>query len=160
MEISGKTDPSEQVLIQKLDVIFPNKSVRINPNADLPFITTDLKKLDRLIKREYRKHLKSDRYLRLKQSYGKEFKVAASSYPEKLVRTLMEVDPGTAYRCLTRLAAQPGDHPDEGSFTLTSHQSSNLTPEQSIERIAQHFANISQEYDPLYVQLFPADMQG
>ena len=41
--------------------------------------------------------MKSDKYLRLKQSYGKEFKVAASSYLEKSVRTLMEDDPGTAY---------------------------------------------------------------
>ena len=124
-EISGNIDPSEQVRIfedivkQKLDVIFPTKSVRINPHVDLPFITADMKKLDRLIKREYRKHAKSMKYQRLKDSYDKKFKTAASNYLDKSVRTLMEDDPGTAYQCLKRLAAQPGDHQDEGNFKLT-----------------------------------------
>ena len=71
----------------------------------------------------------------------------------------MEDDPGTAYRCLKRLAAQPGDHPDEGSFTLTSHLDANLTPEQTLERIAQHFSHISQEYSPLDYNLLPPDVQ-
>ena len=70
-----ETDPTEQVLrfekmVQhKLDVIFPTKNVKINPNVDLPFITAELKNLDRLIKREYRKHSKSMKYLRLKKKY-------------------------------------------------------------------------------------------
>ena len=52
---------------EKLDVIFPTKSVKINPNFDLPFITADLKQLDRQLKREYRKHSKSVKYKRLKE---------------------------------------------------------------------------------------------
>ena len=119
-----------------------------------------MKKLDRLVKREYTNHLKSKKYLRLKESYDQKFKIAAADYLKKSVRSLMEDDPGTAYSCLKRLAAQPGDHPDEGSFTLLSHQEDNLTPEQSIERIAQHFANISQEFLPLNFNLLPADVKA
>ena len=164
--ISKETDPSKQVLIfeemvqQKLDVIFPTKTVKINPNFDLPFITADLKKLDRLLKREYRKHSKSLKYKRLKEKYDKKFKIAASDYLEKSVRTLMEDDPGTAYRCLKRLAAQPGDHQDEGTFSISSHQEANLTSDQSIEKIAQHFAKISQEFIPLNYNLLPAEVQA
>ena len=45
-------------------------------------------------------------------------------------------------------------------FTLASHQEAQLTPEQSLECIAQHFASISQEFDPLdYNLLFP-DVQA
>ena len=72
----------------------------------------------------------------------------------------MEDDPGTAYRCLKRLAGQPGDHPDENNFTLSSHQDDNLTAEQSIERIAQIFSNISQEFTPLKYNLLPPDVQS
>ena len=164
--IPENADPTEQVLAfenivnQKIEVIFPTKSVRINPCIDLPFINSDLKKLDRLVKREYTNHLKSKKYLRLKESYDQKFKIAAADYLKKSVRSLMEDDPGTAYSCLKRLAAQPGDHPDEGSFTLLSHQEDNLTPEQSIERIAQHFANISQEFLPLNFNLLPADVKA
>jgi hypothetical protein len=52
-------NPTEQVskfenLVQsKLNTIFPLKSVRLSPNYDKPFITSDLKKLDRKVKREY-----------------------------------------------------------------------------------------------------------
>ena len=152
--ISKETDPSKQVLIfeemvqQKLDVIFPTKTVKINPNFDLPFITADLKKLDRLLKREYRKHSKSLKYKRLKEKYDKKFKIAASDYLEKSVRTLMEDDPGTAYRCLKRLAAQPGDHQEDGTFSLSSHQEANLTSDQSIEKIAQQNQNLPGIYPP------------
>ena len=57
------------------------------------------------------------------------------------------------------MAAQPGDNMDEGSFTLISHLEDNLKPEESIEKIAQHFANISQEFLPLDFELLPADVQ-
>ena len=67
--ISSMSDPTKQVetfqniIQQKLDLIFPTKSVKINPWKDLPFINADLKKFNRLMKREYRKHSKSDKYL-------------------------------------------------------------------------------------------------
>ena len=125
----------------------------------IPFITSDLKNLDRQVKREYLKHLKSLKYLRLKAKYDEKFKIAAVDYLQKSVRSLMEDDPATAYRCLKRLAAQPGDHPDEGTFTLVSHEEDSLTPEQSLERISQHFANISQEFLPLNYDLLPTDVQ-
>ena len=84
-----------------------------------------------MLKREYRKNFRSLKYKRLKEKYDKKSKIAAEDYLAKSVRTLMEDDPGTAYRCLKRLAAQPGDHPDENNFTLSSHQDDNLTAEQS-----------------------------
>ena len=158
-------DPSKQVqtfqniIQQKIDLIFPTKSVKINPLKDLPFINADLKKFNRLMKREYRKHSKSEKYLRLKGKYDLLFKKAASDYLDKSVRTLMEDDPRTAYKCLKRLAAQPGENESEGDFTLKSHQDANLTGEESLERIAQHFANISQEFTPLDNRSLPPDVQ-
>ena len=80
----------------------------MNPYFDKPFITSELKKLDRLIKREYRKKQRSAKYLRLKESYDQKYKMAAADYLDKTVRTLKEDDPGKAYRCLKRMAAQPG----------------------------------------------------
>ena len=63
---------------QKVDVIFHTKSVKINPHRDLPFISAELKKLDRQIKREYRKHNKSIKYQNLKKKYDDKFKCASS----------------------------------------------------------------------------------
>ena len=105
-------DPTEQVMAfekiceQKLDSIFPTKTVRLNPNFDKPFITSDLKKLDRKIKREYRQHQKSLKYRRLKESYDEKYKIAAAEYLQRTVTSLKEDDPGKAYKCLKKMAAQ------------------------------------------------------
>ena len=53
------------------------------------------------------------------------------------------------------MAAMPGDCSDEGSFDLLSHLEDNLSVEESIERIANHFSQISQEFPPINVDLLP-----
>ena len=131
--------PTEQVLsfenivTTKLDNILPTKSVQINPFFDKPYITAELKTLDRQIKRVYRRQGKSYKYISLKNIYDKKMLKAAESYIEKSVRSLKEDEPGKAYRCLKKLSAQPGDQADEGNFTLVSHLENNLTVDQSIE---------------------------
>ena len=102
-----------------------------------------------------RKHCKSVKYLRLKKCYDDKFENAAKAYLEKNVRSLKEDDPGKAYRSLKKMAAQHADCSDEGSFTLISHLEDNLTVEESTERIAHHFAQISQEFPPLNLNLLP-----
>ena len=93
---------------------------------------------------------------RLKEAYDQKYEKAAADYLDKAVRSLKEDDPGKAYRCLKMMGAQPGDYLDEGTFTLSSHSDNNLSAEESIERIAQHFAKISQEFEPLHYDLLPA----
>ena len=44
---------------------------------------------------------------------------------------------------------------DEGSFTLISHLEENLTIKESAEKIAEHFAKISQEFPPLGLKMLP-----
>jgi hypothetical protein len=48
-----------------------------------PYITADLKKMDRQIKREYRKRCHSEEYTRLKKSYDEKLKNAAKAYLDK-----------------------------------------------------------------------------
>ena len=164
-DIIDNTTPTEQVLAfeqlinSKMNDILPTKTVEINPYVDKPYITAELKKLDRQIKKEYRKRSKSVKYLRLKKSYDEKMKQAADAYLEKNVRSLKEDDPGKAYRSLKKMAAQPGDCSDEGGFTLLSHLEDNLTNEESTERLAQLFANISQEFPPLSLDLLPNEVK-
>ena len=119
-----------------------------------------MKNLDRKIKREYKKHFKSEKYLRLKKCYDAKYKKAAENYLNKNIRSLKEDDPGKAYQSLKKLGAQPGDcSSDEGSFTLISHMEENLPKEESAERIAQHFAKISQEFPPIQATLLPDEVK-
>ena len=129
--------------------------MKLNPNFDKPYITAELKKMDRQIKREYKKRCKSAKYKGLKSSYDEKLKKAAQVYLEKNVRSLKEDDPGKAYRCLKKMGAQPGDCSETSTFTLPNHEAEGLSAEQSAERMAQHFAEISQEFPPLNINLLP-----
>ena len=111
----------ESAMYEKLDIIFPLKTVKINPNIDVPFYTKELKDLDRKVKREYKRHFKSQKYQRLKVLYDEKYSKAANAYLEKNVRSLKEEDPGKAYRSLKKMASQPGDCLEEGTFTLQTH---------------------------------------
>ena len=61
----------------------------------------------------------------------------------------MQDSPAKAHINLRKLGAQPGDCTDEGTFTLVSHQDQNLSTEEAMKKIIQHFSSISQEFDPL-----------
>ena len=86
-------------------------------------------------------------------------KLETESYLNKNVRSLIEDNPGKAYRSLKKMSSQPGDCEDETSFTLLSHIEDKLTSTESIERIADYFSQISQEYPPLNINLLPADVK-
>ena len=157
---SQQVSAFEKLLQFKLNTILPQKSMKFCKNFDKPFYTSDLKKLDRALKREYRKHQKSDKYVRLKSDYDRKYYQAANAYMEKNVRSLMQDNPAKAHINLKKLAAQPGDCTDEGTFTLVSHQDQNLSSEEAMKKIIQHFSSISQEFDPLSTDLLSDDVRA
>lgn len=71
-------DPEEQdqifrgALQRKMGEIFPEKKVRVSCQ-DLPFITSELKSLQKYLKREYKKRGKSIKYHELKNAYDTKF---------------------------------------------------------------------------------------
>ena len=74
------------------------------------------------------------------------YNAAAEAYLRKNMDTLKGSNPGQAYSVLKRLGAQPGDCTDSNGFTLPSHLDDNMTAEQSAEKIANHFTEISQQF--------------
>ena len=83
----------------------------------------------------------------------KKYKEAAQNYLNKNLDNLREAEPGKVFSILKRLGAKPGEGTDGGTFSLPVHE--NLSDEQSAERIAEHFAAISQEFPPLNPQQLP-----
>ena len=155
---SDQVEYLQSILEEKVNTIFPRKTFKIFPQ-DKPFITSELKTLDRLKKREYMKHGRSEKYLKLKDNFDLKYQKAASNHLEKNVMSLTESDPGEAYSTLTKMGTQPGDCQDDGSFTLTEHLEQNLTKEESTEKIAQHFAKISQNFPPLNIETLPENVK-
>ena len=151
-----KQDEALQTLLSEmLDDACPTKTVRLRV-IDKPYITKELKILDRQRKREYRKHGKSQRYSNISTKYQHKMEAAAQDFINKNVRSIIDSKPGQAYSILKRLGAQPGDTIDAGCFDIQEHSSLGLTPEESANRIAQKFADISQEYPPLKLENLPS----
>ena len=149
----------EERLRDRVKEIFPIKSVRVS-NDDKPFISAELKKLDRYVKKEYRKKGKSAKYTKLKTAYDNKYKKAAAFYLNGCVTDMMNEAPGKAYRAIKKLGARPGDCGEEAGFTLASHVEQNLSPQQSVERMADYFSSISQQYEPLSVQNLPESVRA
>ena len=149
----------EERLRVKVKEIFPTKTVRLS-NEDKPFFSAALKKLDKYVKKEYKQRGKSEKYIKLKSAYDVKYKKAAKHYLDGCIEDMMEEAPGKAYRALKKLGARPGDCGEETGFTITSHVEQNLSPQQSVEQIADYFSSISQQYAPLNLQELPERLRA
>ena len=57
------------------------------------------------------------------------------------------------------MGAQPGDNPEDGSFSLPEQVRLGLSAAESADRLAQKLADISQEYPPLVITKLPDRIQ-
>ena len=144
----------EEFTLNKLDQYCPEKVIKIS-SQDSPWINSELKTIHRQKGREYNKRGKSKKYKILENSFKTKSEAAAEKYLRKNVDELKQTNPGKAYRIIKQMGAQPGDCSEGTSFTLPNHEGEKLTDEQSAERIAQHFADISQQFPPLNISLLP-----
>ena len=58
---------------------------------------------------------------------------------------------------LRKLGARPGESDDTSSFTLPNHEG--FTVEQSADAIADYFAAVSQQFEPLHFDRLPKRVQ-
>ena len=149
----------ENTLKDNLNKYCPEKTIKLG-SQDKAWINAELKKLHRLKNREYVKRGKSDRYKSLSKEFDDKYLIEAQKFIDKNVESLKDTQPGRAFRTLKKMGAQPGDCTDSNSFTLPSHQSKNLTAQESAECIADHFADISKSFPPLSTGLLPERVQA
>ena len=75
------------MIIEKLDEIFPEKERKINSD-DQPWISFQLKKLDRKRKRLFHKQRRSEKWKALNKLFKKELKEAKAKFYMKSVAEL------------------------------------------------------------------------
>ena len=140
-----------------LDIFCPEKKVYSRPN-EKPFISEDMKILKRRFMREYERHGKSRIYFDLKGSFERKYQSQISKYKDKIIEDVKSGNRSCTYSALRKLGVRPGD-PQTNTFTLPSHEEKNLTAQQSAEIIADHFAAISQDYNPIDLDCFPPNIR-
>ena len=136
----------EKITKQKVDEFFPQKTVTITA-YDKPYITQELKILRRQRQRAYRKGGKSEKYLKLKNTFDAKLKKEAEKYRDKILVEVAEGKRLHSYKGLRKLEFK---HEEENkAFTLPEHSEKGLTADQIAEDLAVYFSAISQEYEPV-----------
>ena len=128
-------------------------------DLDQPWITKDLKNLKRLRSREYCRHGKSPKYLELKAKFSLKQDQAVEHYTQRIINEVKEGTRSSSYKALRTLGVRNGDTKDD-LFSLPQHIAENLSEQQSAERIADFFSNISQEFEPLALWKLPPNVQS
>ena len=139
-----KAETFQNMLIEKLDEIFPEK-VRTVKTNDQPWITHKLKQLDRKRKRIYNKEKKSIKWKLIDKQFKEECKNAKSQFYKKSLEELKSTQPRKWYSCLKKISS----HDQKMRETPFVEEISNLSDQEQAEKIADQFAKIQNEYDQL-----------
>lgn len=140
----GKADLLQRTLLAKMEEFLPQKTLKLNED-DMQWVTSEVKRFDRLLKREYRKHKRSSKWKRLNEKYIQICEKAKSDYCENIVTDLKTSNPSQWYSKVKRMSSYSQQKDVDAEVQDLVGQS---VPVQA-EKIADQFAEISNLYSPL-----------
>ena len=143
-DVNEKAQFLQNMLMKKLDEIFPVKLNRFTSD-DKPWVTSDIKQLDRKCKREFFKNHKSQKWQNLRQKLKAKCEKAKNSYYRNIVEDLKESNPSQWYTKIKRM----GGLPDKRSAHVMIEELSGLPDQSQADKIAEYYAKVSNEYKPL-----------
>ena len=120
-------------------------------NLDREWMSPELKQLHRTMQREFFRHRKSQKYRNLKSKFKKLKRRTLKEFYSNFVTDLKLSDPGRWYSMAKKIGAV--DKMTGGDIQVQSL--ANLSNAQCSQKIAEHFATISQEYSPVDLNQLP-----
>ena len=157
LPVQHMVDKFQDITSKLMSETFPVKNIVISPH-DKPWFNESLRKLKRLRLREYNRHGRSKKYLRLVSNFDVRAKAEIAKYIQKVKLEVTEGKRGSSYPAIKRLGLRPGDSA-QAVFQLPGHAELGLSSAESAEVIAEHFSKISQEYAPFNVSNLPPNVQ-
>ena len=149
--VDEKTDIFHQFLRSNLDKHFPEKTVKIS-SLDKKWMTPTLKQLHRKMSREYYHKRKSAKFKKLKAKFKKIKRRTIKTFYSDFVSELKQTDPAKWYSMAKKIGAV--DQMNGGEVMVESLSSLNNL--QAAQKIAEHFAAISNEYSPIDNSILPS----
>ena len=155
-EVLQKENLDEKVMAfhntlkNKLDEFFPTKTINQNSNLDKKWMSPELKDLHRRMQREYWKNRKSDKWRSFRHKFTKLKKKNCRSFYNNFVTDLKSTNPSKWYMMAKKIGAI-SNQKDE----LHIESLSDMSNGQAAEAIADHFAQISQLYQPIKSEDIP-----
>ena len=137
---------------------FPLKTITISLE-DKPWFNEELRAIKRKRLREYNRHGKSEKYIKLQSQFDKKFQNELQKYKLKIEIEVLEGKRGSSYSIIKKIGLRPGELP-QPSFQLPSHVKNNYTAVETAEILAEYFSSVSQEYAPLIVSNLPPNLQA
>ena len=133
----------QNILIQKFESIFPEKTRNINSD-DSPWMTQKLKKLDRKRKRIYQKERRSERWSQLNKAFKKDVKCAKANFYKEMISDLKKKNPSQWYSSLKRITGF-----DQKQDKVVIEEINHQSDEEQAESIAEFFSSVPNEYEAL-----------
>ena len=145
-----KAEIFQNTLLEKYHECFPVKIVKVSCD-DQEWFTPELKSLDRKRKREFLKHYKSSLWSQLNEDFEERCSSAKEKYYTNMVSDLKESNPGKWHSKLKRMSGQEAGKAEK----ILVDELSGYTDQQQADSIANHYAEISNQYDALKADDFP-----
>ena len=127
-----------------MNISLPEQYLKVN-EKDLPWVNNQIKKIDRKRKREYLKRKKSLKWNSLNELFETKSEEAKSNYYTNIVEDLKTSNVGKWYSKLKRMSCNDQTKLNEVNVTSLINVPSDI----QAEKIADSFASISNEYEPL-----------
>ena len=138
-------------LIHTLDKHLPEKTVKMT-HLDKPWFTPGLKLKYNEMQKEFFKRGKTPRWKQLKNTFKSAKKRASKHFYKDFVKDLKGTNPSKYYKMAKRIGAI--DKTEQGDIKIECLEG--ISPEEQVEKIAESFAAISNEYDPMDLDKLPA----
>ena len=137
-----KADFLHSKLIAKLDTFLPVKTLKLRKD-DQPWVTKEIKDLDRKCKREYSKHKKSSKWKSMNDDFKRKCEKAKHDYSKNIVNDLKLSNPSQWYSKIKRMSSQDKEN------EIIVQELAGLSPKLQAEKIADQFSGVSNQYQPL-----------
>ena len=138
-----KAEIFQNTLMEQFEINFPETNRKLNSD-DSPWITHQLKKLDRKRKRIYSKERRSEKWAKLDKVFKDEVKKAKKTFYHKMIADLRKKKPSQWYSSLKRISGF-----DQNRQNVIIEEINHLSDEKQAEKIADFFSSIPNEYEAL-----------
>ena len=152
-DVNLKAEILQNMMKEKLDEFLPIKMIKISTD-DKPCINQQLKILDRKCKREFFKHHKSEKWTNLRLVFEEKCEKAKADYYTNTVEDLKNSNPNQWYSKVKRM----GGISDSHTGLIQVEELEGISNSTQAEKIAQHYAKISNEYQALGKDDIPLSM--
>ena len=127
-----------------MDKHFPEKVVTIS-NLDKTFMTPNLKILHRKMQRELYKKGKTEKFKNMKRKFKRIKRMSVKNHFDKFVHNLKTSNTKRWFQQMKHFGGL--SKMNVGKLQIESLK--DLSDEECAERVAQHFASVSQQYEPV-----------